>query len=129
MVWKSTRPFSLIVIDHAHEQANALVKGDDGAIGLTEDPNALRQWMLAGPEISRIIKDFEVSLDEVKGQDDIHHEQTKASQDSFAKDVRSLAALMEEMGNPFLEESSDLFLTPETLLIVQLLRTSSKLNI
>ena len=49
--------FSNIAIDQAHEQNNALVKGDGGAIGLTEDPAALRRWMVAGPEISRLIEE------------------------------------------------------------------------
>ena len=34
----STRPFSAIAIDHAHEQNNALVKGHGGAIGLMQNP-------------------------------------------------------------------------------------------
>ena len=41
-VRKSCRSFSAIAIDQAHEQNNALVKGDGGAIGLTESPEALR---------------------------------------------------------------------------------------
>ena len=41
-VRKSCRSFSAIAIDQAHEQNNPLVKGDGGAIGLTESPEALR---------------------------------------------------------------------------------------
>ena len=55
---KTESKFSNIAIDQAHKQNNALVKGDGGAIGLTEDPAALRRWMLAGPEISRLIEKF-----------------------------------------------------------------------
>ncbi len=33
---------------------------------------------------------------------------TKATQHNFSKDVRALSITMEEMGNPFLEESTDL---------------------
>ena len=29
-----------MAIDQAHEQNNAMVKGDGGAVGLTENPNA-----------------------------------------------------------------------------------------
>jgi len=108
VVHKTTRPFSAIGIDHAHEQANALVKGDGGAIGLTEDPTALRRWMLAGPEVSRIIKDFENQMDPKDNEVDLHHEQTKATQDIFAQNVRSLSTTMEDMGNPYMEESKDL---------------------
>ncbi len=46
---KTQRAFSGIALDHAHEQANALVKGEGGAVGLTGNPNALRRWMLGGP--------------------------------------------------------------------------------
>lgn len=48
VVHKSRREFSAMAIDQAHEQNNAVIKGDGGAIGLTEDPTALRQWMVAG---------------------------------------------------------------------------------
>ncbi len=58
VIRKTSRPFSAIGIDHAHEQANALVKGDGGAIGLTEDQAALRRLTLAGPEVSRVINQF-----------------------------------------------------------------------
>ena len=53
VVHKSTRPFSAIAIDHTHEQNNAVVKGDGGAIGLTQNPRAVLRWMVAGPEIAR----------------------------------------------------------------------------
>lgn len=47
-VKKSKHAFSAIAIDHAHEQNNASVKGDGGAVGLTENPSALRRWMVSG---------------------------------------------------------------------------------
>jgi hypothetical protein len=58
-VQKSKRVFSSIPLDQAHEQNNACVKGDGGAVGLTEDPSALRRWMVAGPEVARVIGEFE----------------------------------------------------------------------
>ena len=30
-------------------------KGDGGAVGLTENPAALRRWMVSGPEMARLI--------------------------------------------------------------------------
>ena len=53
--------FSAIAIDQAHEQNNAHVKGDGGAVGLTENPSALRRWMVSGPEMARVIGEFEDS--------------------------------------------------------------------
>ena len=47
VVKKTTRRFSAISIDQAHEQNNALVKGDGGAVGLTENPAALHRWMVS----------------------------------------------------------------------------------
>jgi hypothetical protein len=43
-VQKTNRVFSAIAINHAHEQNNALTKGDGGAVGLTDNP---RRWMIA----------------------------------------------------------------------------------
>jgi hypothetical protein len=40
---KTNREFNFIAIDQAREQNNAMVKGDGGIIGITEDPAALRR--------------------------------------------------------------------------------------
>lgn len=53
-VHKTRRVFSSMALDHAHEQNNAAVKSDGGAISLTQNPEALRRWMVAGPELVRI---------------------------------------------------------------------------
>ena len=56
---RSCKEFSSIAIDQAHEQNNAVIKDDGGAIGLTEDPTALWRWMIAGPEVSRLVACYE----------------------------------------------------------------------
>ena len=61
VVHKTNREFSGLAIDQAHEQANAVVKGDGGAIGLTEDPAALSRWMVSGPEVSVLISQYELA--------------------------------------------------------------------
>ena len=43
VVFKSSRTFSAIAIDQAHEQANNVIKVEGGAIGVTEDPSARRR--------------------------------------------------------------------------------------
>ena len=48
-----------MAIDQAHEQNNAVIKGDGGAIGVREDPSALRRWMVARPEISPLVANYE----------------------------------------------------------------------
>ena len=86
-----------------------MIKGDGGAIGLTEDPSALRRWMVAGPKVSRL----EAGYEAMSGMKDAtyssrQHEQTLSAHKSFFENVKSLSAVMQEMYNPFQEESADL---------------------
>lgn len=83
---KTGRPFSAISLDQVHEQINALVKGDGGAVGLTENPGALRRRMVTGPEIARQVDEFEDGFDEDWTTSNVtppdrHHEQTKSVQE------------------------------------------------
>ena len=112
VVKKSVRAFSKIPLDHAHEQNNKSVKGDGGAIGLTENSAELLRWMVSGPELSRMINEFETSQNFVSVAEDNadkkHHEDSPAVQRKFIKDVRSVCAELESKGNPFLEDSKDI---------------------
>ena len=85
VVQKTNRAFSSIALDHAHEQVNALVEGQGGAVGLTENPAALRRWMVAGPGLSQMVEEFEGSFTVSKEWD--HHEQKPGVQSTFLKDV------------------------------------------
>ena len=106
---KTGNLYSAIGLDHAHEQMNAQVKGDGGAIGLTEDPGALRRWMVAGPHLAMVITEYESTIDNSHvGTNQKHHEQSTTQQQAFADDVRSLVAVMDELGNPFLDQTKEL---------------------
>ena len=65
--------------------------------------------MIAGPEVARVVTEFEEnvqpSIDNVNAD---HHDQKKSNQKSFMKDVSSLINTMLEIGNPFSEDSQDL---------------------
>jgi len=61
-----------------------------------------------GPEMARVIREFEASAEKRKKLDPQHHEEAKHVQKAFERDVRSLVSTIEEMGNPFTEDSSDL---------------------
>ena len=79
VVQKSHRAFSSIAIDQAHEQNNKIIKGDGGAVGLTENPSQLLRWMVSGPEVARVIDEFKSSEEQTKkqqseGPDFRHHE-------------------------------------------------------
>ena len=65
---KKPHVFSGIAIDQAREQNNASVTGDGGAVGLTENPAALRCWMVSGPEMARLIGEFEVSTKKIQNR-------------------------------------------------------------
>ena len=108
-VSKTLRRFSAIAIDQAHEQNNAMVKGDGGAVGLTENPNALHRWMLSGPEMARLVNEFEACVaPEACHNASYHHEAQKSFQVAFRQDVKSLVQVYEYFGNPFDKESADL---------------------
>ncbi|XP_044175497.1 uncharacterized protein LOC122958628 [Acropora millepora] len=106
VVHKTQKPFCSIALDHAHEQVNAVVKGEGGAVGLTDSPDALLRWMVSGPEVSRMVEEFESSVKTIKN-DNKHHEQTPAAQSKFLEDVQNLISAFEESGNPFLDKSKD----------------------
>ena len=100
---KSTHLFSSIAIDQGHEQNNATMKIDGGIVGLTQDPDSLLRWALAGSETIRIISEFEYSI---IGKEDTsgntkHHEQTQAHKKRFVHQVKSLVQVIKSQGNPF----------------------------
>lgn len=39
-------------------QINATLKGNGGAVGLTDNPSALRRWVVEGPELASFIEQF-----------------------------------------------------------------------
>jgi len=83
---------------------------DGGAVVLTDNLSALCRWMVAGPEVYRPIEEFQDQNPHRRRQTaDTRHDQTPRVQASFLKDVRSLVGVIEEMGNPFDEESQDVF--------------------
>ena len=108
-VQRSKRLFSSIALDHAHEQLNAILKSDGGAIGLTENDEYLRRWTVSTPELCRLISEFECQVDGLShdATDIRHHDQTKGTQVKFAEDEKMLESVIDNMGNPFCENSQD----------------------
>ena len=108
VVHRTCNKFSAMAIDQCHEQNNATVKDSGGAIGLMTNPGALRRWMVAGPEVARMVTEFEALQSHSIISDHRHHEQHPGVQAAFLQEVKSLVAVIEEMGNPFMEKSGDL---------------------
>ena len=55
-----------------------------------------------------MVNEFEALQSRNQTTDHRHHEQHRGVQTSFFNEVKSLVAVIEEMGNPFLEQSQDL---------------------
>jgi len=93
VVYKTGNKFLAMAFDHCHEQNNATVKDSGGAIGLTFNSMALRRWMVAGPEVLRIITEFEHGTTNYLYQKGdhlhLHHDQQLSVQAAFVKEVRS----------------------------------------
>ena len=85
VIHKTTRRFSAMPIDQAHEQNNEVVKSSGGAVGLTENPSAFRRWMVSGPEQARLLKEVEEEC--ISNMNDpepeFHHEEGFSTQKSF----------------------------------------------
>lgn len=94
---KTTKLFLSKALDHCHEQVNAIIKGEGGAVGLTENPVALKRWMVPGPEPSRIIQEFERGNSLTEENVTTHHEQKPAFQNAFSKDVLNTVSSYEEL--------------------------------
>ena len=104
VVRKTTNPFSAIALDQAHEQNNATIKGVGGAIGLlSKDKDfALRRWEVAGPEVCRLLEEYEKLYDLTPdGNKGKHHEDYPEFQRTFFGDVQKLLFCFEKIRNPF----------------------------
>lgn len=110
---KSTRKFSAMAHDQVHEQLNAILKGDGGFIGITENAETLKRWTVSAPELTRIISEVTTSNAEPTN----HHDSGTTNQTRFVMQVQSLVRTMNELGNPFTENSSEL-LTLDTKVIM-----------
>ena len=127
---KTNNLFSMMAHDHVHEQLNAVVKGDGGIIGITENEPALRRFMVAGPETARVLSEVESRHAATKNSP--HHEQTSGTQQRFAKDVLNTVKAFNEMGNPFTETSTDLLAMDTKLImsedVVQAIKSASEIG-
>ena len=86
------------------------MKGDGGAVGLTENPAALQRWTVGSPEMAHVIGEFEAATAKRKKTDTRHHELTRFAQKAFARDFKALTSIIHETGNPFCENSIDLLI-------------------
>ena len=107
VVQKSPHKFSLIAKDHAHEQSNKILQSHRGVVGLYENPEALALFMLAGPDCTKIVQQFE-GMFSTTSSSISHHEEAHGLQMKFYKDVMSFVGTVKQMGSPFLATDTEL---------------------
>ena len=82
----------------------------DGKIFLLTYLLAYYKQLVAGPETTRLIDEFECSTGLYQLEKDVqgHHDSTEASEVKFFNDVLQLKKTFKEFGSPFLDNSFDL---------------------
>ena len=100
---KTNKRFSNIHLDQNHEQLNDYLKKNGGIVGLTEDPAALKRFVVCAPLVGELCKDFEASFMDVHGETSTnkHHAESLYMQQRFLKDNESLLKTISTQGNPF----------------------------
>ncbi len=74
------------------EQNNGLVKDSGGAIGLTENPAALKRWIVSGHVRARLLSEFEDQYTSHETGDSQNHEQGASTQQLVKTKVNQLCA-------------------------------------
>ena len=107
---KTRHRFSNIPRDQVHEQENAKVKGKGSAIHLTENPTAFRRWMICGPEIAKVLEEFETQYGSA-GENNAagtHHTDGQSLQNAFHQQTHNLLDIFIQHGNPFEDDGPEL---------------------
>ena len=79
--------------------------------------------MLAGPDCTRIVEEFE-AINDPPTSSTAHHEEGHSLQVKFRKDVLSFIAVVEQLGNPFLATSQELVVLDTQNVMEQAVATS-----
>ena len=91
-----------------HEQINAKIKCVRGATGLSENDASLAKWLIAGPEVSRMVEEFE-DRNRLPEWGEIleHHDSNASAQKHFTAHIKKIDDVLAELENPFLYDSID----------------------
>ena len=103
---KKQNPLSMIGFDQNHDQQNKELKMHGGTLNLS-DEFVFTEWAVAGPEIARVITEFEVGMLTRKNAVFQHHVQSPSVQQRFVAHTKALVIAFQEAGNPFDEDSHE----------------------
>ena len=91
---KSKNQFSRMALDQVHEHNNRVIKSTGGATDLVNkrDDSALIRWETCGPDIARIITEFEdlETPSSKTSSSTKHHEDNDTFCENFASDINTL---------------------------------------
>ena len=76
---KTQNPFPMIEFDQNHEQQNKELNVHGGTLNLS-DECVFTEWAVAGPDIARVITEFEAGMLTLKNSVLKHHEQPQQKQ-------------------------------------------------
>ena len=109
--------------DQAHEQSNKSLQTHGGAAGFYDKPEARTLFMLAGPDCTRLIEEFE-AVNDPPLSSTAHHEEGHSLQLKFQNDVLSFIKVVKQLGNPFLATSQELIALDTQTVMEQAVATS-----
>ena len=93
---------------------------------------ALKRWMIAGPETARMLHEYEEKHSKAKNNTGRHHEQIPSVQKHFLAHVKGVTDVIEELGNPFSDTSTDLYALDSKVImlnsVVHTIRTAEDLG-
>ena len=100
---KTGNRFSNIHLDQNHEQLNDYLKRSGGIIGLTEDPAALKRFLVCAPLVADRCDDFKKSNGEpTQSPKNIkHHAESNFMQERFLRDKSAILETILSQGNPY----------------------------
>ena len=87
--------------------------------------------MVSGPEVARLVNEFQTDVNllkrcEEKIENSRHHEQIQSVQNTFKKQVSKLCEVIEELGDPFVENKDLLVLDTHDIVgesVIQTIKT------
>ena len=100
---KTNKQFFRMALDQLHEQTNKYIKSVSSATALInwQDDSALVRWELCGPELCRMIEEFDgVEFSTTREKKQKHHEDSPTFTNDFIKATTTL--LKNLPNNPFL---------------------------
>ena len=103
---KTQNPFAMIGFDQTHEQQNKELKMHGGTLSLS-DECVFTKWAVAGPEIARVITEFEAGMYTRENAVLKHHDHSPSVQQRFFAHSKALVIAFQEAGNPFDADSHE----------------------